>query len=471
MSINYRFNNKNLSVHRKPGDESFYKSYTEAVEIDDNVTTGEFAALNPRNIKNILGYPTLLHYLCTLIICDNKIVEKIKDMNVNELIKFMNENSDNLYEGCMKLYGGIGKKVGDKTKFSHTTGLEYIVRFEVNTLQNILLKRPEFYEALKETRNDPIVYNPPAGLQDFFGFIRDTVPDVPDYMNINLVGELYEDIRKNMRTFTPMSVTSNIDVLPNIFKDWIKKKIVDVSTCLSHFYNYLSIDRQGFMKVSTTPTTTIEVASNINYSMIKYLLQDIFPCADVKHKYITTAVPLNIKNLIEDNIKTNKKTKIYSEVYQYIWDYVSALADIIYIGTNGDEKTIQDKITNMELNVMMKRITEKDWGFADETTNCCAQSFMYIIVTLTDWLEVDSVGVEEVETMSNIILRTVSRNDVDNLLWEKLWIDMFREKGLLIKPEAIKLLNSQLQLISNVNKNSENGLKMFNRTMFFSQII
>lgn len=477
-----------LSYYRTNADPRYDRSYSDVVTIYDTEPDNmEFSALNPRKILNITIngtlYRTLLHYLFTLILCNDKDKISIQDLSIEAVVKFMIDNWDSLFLECKTYYQQIGNTFGDNSPYAFTTGLEYVIRAEAGNLRPVLLKRPEIYQALKETGNRPITYVPPVGMDFILGYPRTQIPNIPEYLNINLVGELYEDIRVGMRNFAPMSVTSNLSIAPEILRKWVSQKIVDVTTCLSHFYQYISEDRNGFYQVIDTPITPLQIPPMITYEMISYILEDIFPCLEVKIKYPTIPTPPDVKATIDLILNANS-TKfpkfIPSEMYQKIWDYVSALADVIVGGTNMDPKLIQEKIINTELKVLMKRECEKDWGFDDEFLNCCAQSFLYVIISCSDWLELDSVHVTEIQTAANIIIPDLKISEAiisdpkkmgNNLAYNKVWMSMFREKGLLIDITAANLLSEYLNKIKALNFKTDNDLRQVNRLMFFANLI
>jgi hypothetical protein len=215
--------------------------------------------------------------------------------------------------------------------------------------------------------------------------------------------------------------------------EWRDAKIRDLGYCLATFFNYLTKNRRGFLEVSRTPGAT-STAPIITINMCRYLLSDIFPCnAMIKEEAFTVfKVPLDlaagIKHVITQNIinksffgpikaseqfttSTGIRTvkahipelEIEPAVIQMIWTYVSNGMNALAFGATTDEE-IRERISSAEDATLKKRNALRNYGLNDDLENSAFQAIMYIIITLTDWLETSEITEDEVIAAYKILV-------------------------------------------------------------------
>lgn len=288
---------------------------------------------------------------------------------------------------------------------------------------------------------------------------------------------------------------------------WVNGKISDISYTLAMFFNYITSPRPQFLTVknlmadkkvktyfennlkeaftskedgsvsrsSLSRFRTATVQPVINEKMILYLLEEIYPCAQILNDQATyndqpvviNKVPENIKanitGIIRNNIKDqdylikftgpedNYSLKIEPIVFQIIWKYITNLVFSIVPNDNAsiDNNEVSIKIKQKQLTTIAHRPNVDNYGLNDPIENICFETIVYIIVTLTDWLEVDTIETEEIEAFYKILYpeltQTLPLSKLVNTNYRDIITSAFAAKDLMITEEAIEILSGILQ--------------------------
>lgn len=225
----------------------------------------------------------------------------------------------------------------------------------------------------------------------------------------------------------------------------------------------------------------------VNVNVAKYVANDIFHCnfsSEFNNIYFPEVTD-NMKNTIEHMI-----TSVFSssdpELYEivtvsfqtcnYIWKHICMMCEHIYVTasfednfSDNEEDAVKQILQASRNSVENLKRDYVDYGFNTEYENCAMQAVLYVIVALTDWLELDEVTQLEYNTMYNIVLfdldklprRSVNINTASNV------IKAFNEKGLIITVEVAEVIAGFVEKISVEMKRRE----VLNRIMFFANII
>ena len=258
--------------------------------------------------------------------------------------------------------------------------------------------------------------------------------------------------------------------------EWRDAKIRDLAYCLATFFNYLSVNRRGYLEVNRIPGA-VSTPPIITMNMCRYLLTDIFPCGGMIQEDVFTVfkVPMDIdksiRQIIADNItnksffgpirgsdqlltstgvKTTgnriKELEIEPVVIQMIWTYVSNGMNALAYGANNNEEVLQ-KITLAEDETLMKRKALKNYGLNDDLENSAFQAIMYIIIALADWLELDEIGENEVMTAYKILVPPDLQKPLREIKSETLTEIITNTAigaDLIPSPKAVNLISSLL---------------------------
>lgn len=286
--------------------------------------------------------------------------------------------------------------------------------------------------------------------------------------------------------------------------EWANSKTANISYCIAVFFNYITSPRPNFSMVGGKgKTKSVEIAPVINYDIVKYVLSELFPCGSMLQEnfFVLSKASDKWMNMTSDLIKDSISNKQFLQsmsiskhtsdlrnvkvdvpglviepaAIQLIWSYVLNGMNILTYAAADNDK-VKEKIELAELAVLNKRILKTNYGFIDDIENLSFQTLLYIIATLTDWLEITDVGEDEVKTAYFIIvppslqitLEVSMNNSFDDII--KAGIMSIE---LNYTDKAIKLLTSiMLQVKGNkelINTNG-NAKKLINRFIGLSRI-
>lgn len=460
-----------------------------------------FESLDPYKIKNIrvpvsvispesssttpYSYPTLLHYIIDALTQHKHYDHVISMKSEISLAEYYNE----LMPDMLRIYSDIGLKAGDKVT-SSITGIEYIVKSALFKIMDVLRRDHNFVNALNDASSmrGVLTYKPVKSLDMFLGSIN---------INYNILGDAYTDLTAqlmdNLET-TENSIEDIFATFPSL-KLWTNSKIDDICRCLAYFFNYLAFDREGFVPVSVHSNNLLEIPAVINYKMVKWLLTEIFPCGDVSinNNIEPGKVPIyyieRMKMTINDNVKikrsmlppittttkdNNINIKIEDSALQYIWKYVSYNINYIMMGCH-DDNDIQEKIELSQVNILSKNNCVNH-GFNVAIHNCILNSFVYVMISLSDWLELDTMTKSEIITSVNIIVpynlheRLNFDLDFDDGIINKIIRDAFVSRQFDISTDNCKLLSGVFDQIIKLLDSVDDVMfmKLTSRILFFS---
>ena len=264
-------------------------------------------------------------------------------------------------------------------------------------------------------------------------------------------------------------------------KNWLNNKLEEICYSLATFFNYLSIPRKNFFIVNNEESLA-NVKPIIQYEHINYVINEIYPCNKFNDTIINNIVlmPLisreddkksslvvpekfrkRIKDTIRNYIDTDTVQRVEDSVFKNSINYkpmerndIKIKEEVInkiymyYLACKSISTIVDLKDTYKQ--VLSKRTTV-NFGLNSDAENTALQSMVFIITSLVDSLELNTVGKNEVITAFNIIVpfdlqdiyKLTARND-ETL--RKVLLDVFNSKNLVIDNEAIQYLSDYIDL-------------------------
>jgi hypothetical protein len=286
---------------------------------------------------------------------------------------------------------------------------------------------------------------------------------------------------------------------------WKNRKIRDLAYCVATFFNYVSIPRDGFLKVSreSGADTTAPV---ISLDLCQYVLREIFPCLQMTKEQTFTVFRVSnpLQEAIEKFIRKNVNDKSFTKtikssetlalssgnvknfsvnlpkleiqlgVIQAIWTYVSNGVNALAYESQTNEE-VQEKIEEAERMNLQKRNALKNYGFNDDLENSAFQALLYVIVALMDWLEIDIVTRAEIEHAYKILFpRNLQTNlvPIKNTTLSEIISRAFVGANLIPTDEAVELASNvmnQIRTLMEENETNSDARRVIGRFMAFSQ--
>lgn len=172
----------------------------------------------------------------------------------------------------------------------------------------------------------------------------------------------------------------------------------------------------------------------INKEMVTYLFSDIYNCKNFttttnmvefagreKHyifsqiyNVIDSSLRTSIKDLLLDEYLRDINVIIHHDVEGLIKKYVAiCIYNIIFMDLDVDNLSI--KYNEMQQYILTYKRDYKDYNLDDNRYNYTLQAFVYVITCLLDWLELNDVTTDEVETAFNIILAPSFKSRIDKI--------------------------------------------------------
>lgn len=316
-------------------------------------------------------------------------------------------------------------------------------------------------------------------------------------MYCNGISQLFNYLCIPRKDFLPINTTSNITIKNDTFI--LQGKYENLTYQFKklegkYSNNILSGEGWKFPKSSIeqvkqllATTSLYAIKPVITPEIVRYVTNDIFNCS-FKSKYNNVYFPepsselinviknMIITNISESDVKLN--TTMTNQACNLLWLHICMLSENIIENTfsdfqEGEDITkIKEILTKSRSSVDTIKREFIDHGLPTESENCALQSAIYVIVALTDWLGVDVVGEEEVNTFYNIVGFNIGRSFIKNMSSNQNYIDIvkraFYNKGLLINTNACKYIADFVETLNDRMKKSK---KFVNRIMFFSNII
>jgi hypothetical protein len=267
----------------------------------------------------------------------------------------------------------------------------------------------------------------------------------------------------------PSPLEENEEQISPVILEWKNKKINDICYCLATFLNYLAIPRTNFLTVKEDRDDPACIQPMIVPNMISYLIEEIYPCPNMikQNTFIQEQMPNSYKHIIKSILKTyitnTKGLVIDVVVYRIIWTYINNSLKALDAFTNFEEN-IEDKLQYIERSAVNRNIEDitQNFGFNEYIENTAFQTIFYIIVALTDWLEIDTISLDEVYTAYKIIvpqdlqfIYSLQKNiptivDAYILNYENLIKAICLSRNLTPSDEAVKTIISFIHLIKNL---------------------
>jgi hypothetical protein len=263
-------------------------------------------------------------------------------------------------------------------------------------------------------------------------------------------------------------------------------------------YNGWEINKENLSDVLQFINTEGKVNPKITSQMSLYCIKDIMSCGilntfegvnfpnpdDVAIKVITQLILKNIDNRFLAN-STTVDILVVRDVFQYVF----ILTEYVMLQTfskeeNKEERKNNEEIYNNYINVANNNEqfvlnNKRDYfnhGFATDEENAIAQFILYSIIAITDYIDLDVIGTDEI----NFCIELLNLNQTSNLIppvnrlmtnsnefYVQNVIQMFSEKGQIVSEEMARIIAN---LIHTVNENMDNPV-IQNRVYFFSNFI
>jgi hypothetical protein len=220
-----------------------------------------------------------------------------------------------------------------------------------------------------------------------------------------------------------------------VLNDNEKRRLkVNTLRCERPVVNKFFCELHSNAKLEDNITSEIVSTKRINKEMVTYLFNEIYNCKNFttttniidfvgrERQYIFT----QIYKAIDERYTTRSiKDVLYSylndydilvenEVEKLIIKYVAiCIYNMIFIDIGVD--ALFYKYGEMQRYVLDVKRDYTDFGLEDERYNKALQAFVYIIVALMDWLELDDLSIDEVETAFKIMLYSGYKNRIDKI--------------------------------------------------------
>jgi len=169
----------------------------------------------------------------------------------------------------------------------------------------------------------------------------------------------------------------------------------------------------------------------------------------------------------------NGGLQIQPDVPQIIWTYLSNGMESLTYGSTTNEE-IADKISLAEKTVLAQRNCSRNYGFNSDIENCAFQTILYVLVSITDWLEIDEIHSDEIQTVYKIIYPRNLQGvftPTKNKLLRKIISRAIEEKGLVPNKKALDLIATMMIDVEKRSNNLENNdsRRIMTRMMAFCQ--
>ena len=316
-------------------------------------------------------------------------------------------------------------------------------------------------------------------------------------LSVNL-NDINLEIKTKKTSITPDFVEES---QLKILKKWCYEHLESLALNVAIFYNYISINRlnQGFLEVdSNIENGILKTKSKITWEQVHYIISEIYCCEKLilESEYIIPKMSEKFYNSISIKIKVslnklnnNTNPEIKKESLELLWRYFcNSLSSIYYASIENNEKipteaNIQKTIDYFDSLVTVKIDTQNNYGFNNEILNNAFQAIIYVSVALVDWLNINTIGTHEIETVSKILIpynldqqsykKLKIENESEKSIFEQIITNAFLEKEIIPSKEGINLIILLMKFFSNnlSDKLNQTNLKIINRFMSFSHLI
>lgn len=225
------------------------------------------------------------------------------------------------------------------------------------------------------------------------------------------------------------------------------------------------------------------VNPNLTGDMTNYVIHDLFNCnivnsvADISFPSITQSLISQIKILIKSGISNQylkNMTEISDQACNNIYIYVLSLAEYIIINSIDQNKNDLIQLTKDTENFLNQNKRDFEfYGFNDDNENAVAQAILYIVIALTDWLDMDYATMTEFKFVEKLLYFNEKEpiNIVENpesMIVKKLLTKMFYEKGIIVYNQDMDYLS---KLLYTIQKDMKNNKQLENKVFFYANFI
>ena len=232
--------------------------------------------------------------------------------------------------------------------------------------------------------------------------------------------------------------------------------------------------------------STFGVNPVVSVNIAKYVAHDIFHCSftsefnniyfpEVSDKMKTTIEHV-ITSVLSSDPELYETTTVSFQACNYLWKHICMMCEHVYVSASFEDDFVDNEGGAMKQILQASKNSVEnlkrdyvDYGFNTENENCILQAILYIIVALTDSLEVDEVTMMEYNAMYNILLVDLPRikgKSVNSGFGLNV-MKAFNEKGLIINTDMAEVIGGLVEKLSK----EMNRKEVLNRIMFFANII
>lgn len=202
---------------------------------------------------------------------------------------------------------------------------------------------------------------------------------------------------------------------------------------INKFFCDLHLNSQLEDNVTSEDVST----KRINKELVTYLFNEIYNCGNFTtttnivefagrekqhiftmiYNQIDSSLDMSIKEILYKYYLKDNEVIILRDVENLIKKYVAiCIYNMIFIDIGVDNLAF--KYTEMQQYVLNFKRDYKDYNLDNDKYNYSLQAFVYVITALLDWLELDDVTIDEVETAFNFILLPSFKNKIDKLKYK-----------------------------------------------------
>ena len=315
----------------------------------------------------------------------------------------------------------------------------------------------------------------------------------------SLINKIDNEIRNTKGSLSDEQKEANIIIFTEeeeqLLSEILKQnKIMDVLRMLNTLENekteaYMEgrLNEQVYIKwIKDALKTQIQQLEKLKEELYKYLSLYFFP-KDIKQRteyneiiYYFVPSEQKIKDIdLEEVFSKMEKDKQYKITKEYISSINKKLEEDIKEAEKGGnikklkEKKIQQKI-DVYRNIISQKICDK-YDFENELKGCFLSSIIYILVALSDWLEIDYIKREEIIYSLKILLpqelsieidESESNDDIFKIKFIKE-LDKYQLKIRGQDDKYIDILSSTFKKLDRLHIGSETYKKYVNRVKYF----
>ena len=194
---------------------------------------------------------------------------------------------------------------------------------------------------------------------------------------------------------------------------------------LSVFFHYITLDRDGYINVNKENVRKHLITKpKLTDIMVRYVIQHILGITVMKKPidiYINIrehiprsfekdaevdfadSLPNHTKKIIKSIYKNDDVEIITPAAIKEIHSYLDFLFNSFVDNTEFDDGLILENIENWKNRQGNNTFVPIDYGFMENDSNVLLQSFIYVLCGLCDWLEKDTIVLDDITSACQIL--------------------------------------------------------------------